>query len=110
MPSPSRYLVLLVLCTVLTVGSFLLLTSDVHSGKHNCGSALLPRDTTQLGLDTGNVAVDDFSVEEVEDDCAHVVLRQRYLSALCIVGAIASGVAAGRTRRRVDAFPGDPIV
>ena len=105
-----RYYVLLVLCTVLTVGAFLLLTSDAHANQRNCGSAILPRDTTNLGLDTGNVAVDDFSIQEVADDCNQVVLRQRYLAALAIVGAIVAGGAATRVRNRVDRFPGDPIV
>ena len=105
-----RYYVFLVLCTVLTVGSFLLLTSDAHANERNCGSAILPRDTTDLGLDTGDVAVDDFSIQEVADDCNQVVLRQRYLAGLCIAGAIASGAAATRVRNRVDRFPGDPIV
>jgi hypothetical protein len=110
MASSLRYPVLLVLCTVLTVGTFLLLTSDAHSDQQNCGSAILPRDTTELGLDTGDVAKDDFSIEEVADDCAQIVLRQRYLTALCLVGAIVTGVAASRVRRQVDRFPGDPIV
>jgi len=105
-----RYPVLLVLCTVLTVGAFLLTTSDAHAGQRNCGSAILPRDTTNLGLDTGNVAVDDFSIQEVADDCNQVILRQRYLTALCTAGAIVTGVAASRVRNRVERFPGDPIV
>src|SRR5215218_3471797 len=110
MPTSLRYPVLLVLCTVLTVGAFLLLTSDAHAQERNCGSAILPRDTTDMGLDTGNVAADDFSVEEVADDCNQVVLRQRYLTALCVIGAVVTGVAATRMRNRVDRFPGDPIV
>jgi len=110
MPTSLRYPVLLVLCTVLTVGAFLLLTSDAHAQERNCGSAILPRDTTDLGLDTGNVAVDDFSVQEVADDCNQAILRQRYLTGMCVLGAIITGVAAGRIRRQVDRFPGDPIV
>jgi hypothetical protein len=105
-----RTSLLVVLCAVLTVGAFLLATSDAHADERNCGSAVLPRDTTNLGLDTGNVAVDDFSVEEVADDCNQAILRQRYLTAVAVAGAIGAGVAAGRIRRREQRFPGDPIV
>jgi hypothetical protein len=105
-----RSSVFVVLCAVLTVGAFLLATSDAHADRRNCGSAVLPRDTTNLGLDTGNVSIDDFSVQEVADDCNQVILRQRYLTALAVGGAIATGVAGGRIRRREERFPGDPII
>jgi hypothetical protein len=96
----TRHITLVVACIVLAVGAFLLATTDTHADERNCGSALLPRDTTNLGLDTGNVAVDDFSVEEVADDCNQAILRQRYLLVLSGAGSIAAGVWAGRTRRR----------
>jgi hypothetical protein len=105
-----RHLALVAASIVLAVGAFLLATTDTHADQRNCGSALLPRDTTNLGLDTGNVAVDDFSIEEVSDDCNQAILRQRYLLALSAAGSIATGVWAGRTRRRTERFPGDPIV
>ena len=103
-------LVLVVASVVLSLGAFLAATMDAHAGELNCGSALLPRDVTKLGLDTGNVAVDDFSIEEASDDCNQVVLRQRYFLVLCLAGAVGTSVWAGRIRRRVDPFPGDPII
>ncbi len=96
---------------ILVVAAFLFATSDAHAERQNCGSALIPRDTTSLGLDTGNVAKDDFSVEEVADDCNQIILRQRYFLALCVGGAVLCSVVAGRLRTREEPqFPGDPIV
>ncbi|MCC6226416.1 MAG: hypothetical protein IT195_08425 [Microthrixaceae bacterium] len=106
----TRRLILLGLTTLLGVAAFLLATSDVHAGQTNCGSALLPRDTKSLSLDTGDVARDDFSVEEVAADCGRNILRQRYLLMLSIVAAAISGAAASRSLPPVEELPGDPIV
>jgi len=102
--------ILLIICTVAVVGALLLATSDVHAEHENCGSAILPRDTSSIGLDTGNIARDEFSVEEVAADCGHLILRQRYLLGLLVVVAIAAGVASGRVDREPPQFPGDPVV
>lgn len=106
----TRRLILLTLTTVLIVGAFLLATSDVHTRNRNCGSALLPRDTTGMGLNTGDTARDDFSVQEVSADCRHLILRQRYLLALTVAAAGVTGVLAKRSHPKVERFPGDPIV
>lgn len=105
-----RRTILLAVCALSILGAFLLATSDVHADHANCGSALIPRDTTSIGLDTGNVARDDFSVEEVEADCGHLILRQRYLLSIVVAVAFAAGVVAGRSESAPPQFPGDPVI
>ena len=106
----TRRLILLSLTAVLALAAFLLATSDVHAEQTNCGSALLPRDTKSLSLDTGDIARDDFSVEEVAADCGRHILRRRYLLVLSIAAAAVSGVSANRSHPTVEQFPGDPII
>jgi hypothetical protein len=105
----TRRIVLTLLSGLLAVGGLVLLTVDIHADQRDCGSAVLPRDTSQLGIDTGNVANDDFATQVVLDDCAHDLLRQRLLCGGMLVVAGGLLVWGRRRRRRLD-LPGGPII
>ncbi len=105
-----RRTVLRVLSGVLFVAALLLLTVDVHADDQDCGSAIIPRDTSNLTVDTGNVARDDFATQEVLDDCAHDLFRQRFVCGGLFVLSIGATIAARPRRVHRVPFPGDPIV
>jgi chloramphenicol 3-O-phosphotransferase len=106
----TRRIVLTVLSGLLAVGGVILLTVDVHADQRDCGSAILTRDTSELGVNTGNVANDDFATQEVLDDCAHELLGIRMLCGGMFVAALGLLVVARRRRRpRLD-LPGGPVI
>ena len=104
-----RRLLLLLLSGLLIVGALVLATVDLHADQQNCGSALLARDTADLGVDTGNVANDDFATQEVLDDCAHSLLGVRILCGAMVVTALGSWLFSRRKPRHLQ-LPGGPIL
>ena len=88
----------------------MIVVHDVAVGEVNCGSAIFARDAGSQTFVTGNVADDDFARQQIVDECGHLILRQRYLTALAL-GAM--GVATWLARRPDDRpapLPGDPVV
>jgi hypothetical protein len=101
----------LMVVTVAALGiAALLLFRDVHTNDTNCGSGLVARDTSAIRIESGNPAEDDFIEQVTAARCDRLVLRQRYLAALAVIGAITAGVAAKRIRPEPERFPGDPII
>jgi hypothetical protein len=105
----SRRLVLTFLSGLLVVGAFVLSTVDIHADQRDCGSSILPRDTSQLGINTGNVENDDFATQVVLDDCSHNLLAYRMLCGGMLVLAVGSLIVARRQRPHLD-LPGGPIL
>jgi hypothetical protein len=105
----TRRIVLLVLSGLLAVGGVVLLTVDVHADQRDCGSAVLARDTSQLGVNTGNVSNDDFATQEVIDDCSHALLGYRMLCGGMFVAALGL-LLWSRRRKREFELPGRSIL
>ena len=105
----TRRIVLSVLSGLLVVGALVLLTVDIHADQRDCGSGLLARDTSALGVNTGNVANDDFAAQVVEDDCAHDLLRQRMLCGGMVVIAIGLLIWGRRRPQRLE-LPGRSVI
>jgi hypothetical protein len=107
---PKRRIVLLVLAALLVVPTFLFATTDVFAEGQNCGSAVLRRNTSQLTEDTGDLIQNDFNAEVLSEECGRNILRQRFLTALCLIIAVVLVVLAYRWKPAEPRFPGDSIV
>jgi hypothetical protein len=105
----TRRTVLLLISGLLAVGGLVLLTVDLHADQRDCGSAILPRDTSELGVNTGNVANDDFATQEVLDDCAHDLLGMRILCGGMFVVALGLLIWSRRRPYQLD-LPGRSIL
>ena len=106
-----RRLFLSTLSVGLVVGALYLASIDIVTHGHNCGSAILTRDPSVVGVEASNVADEAFSAESVQSSCDHEVLGRRFLVGLLLAGAVGATVMSSRSRRnRPVHFAGDPIV
>ena len=104
--TPTR-LALGLLAIVSFLGCLYLATTDVHYRDRNCGTAIFTVDTSQLTIESGDVADDQFEQESLITNCDQLILERRFLAAApAAVGVVA--VVAGRRRRdRRPPIPGD---
>ena len=105
-----RRLALALASGLLVFSAVALAVLDNHFEERNCGSAIIPRDTSQIAVQSGDVADDDFALQRLVDGCDHAIWARRYLTGVMILGGIVLGVLAARSKPRVVRFPGDPIV
>lgn len=102
--------------TALWIAAFLLgiaatfvLTADVKVGDANCGSALVPRDPTEISIDTGHPVDDEMRNSIIRGQCDHNIGGRRAVGAIPAVAALALAVVASRPPREKP-FNGDPII
>ncbi len=98
--------------TLAVIGLLAAIFMLLRDGRYediNCGSALLPTDLTELSLDSGDAAADNFVVEVYNAECAQSVTRRRFAVALLLL-ASAGAYSAARVLERRKRIPGDPVV
>ena len=106
----AQRLILIVLGVAFLVAAFFFLTTDLLVGDVNCGTAMVPRDTDSLVLQTGDIIEDDFTAEVVRNECGQKVFRNRIITLGFVVAAIITFTIAATVKPRHERFPGDPIV
>ena len=106
-----RRFVLSLLAFGLLGGALYLASIDIVTRNHNCGSAILTRDPSEVGAQINNVSDEAFAVESIQSSCSHEVWGRRFLVGVMVVGAGGAMFVSSRLRKveRVH-FAGDPIV
>jgi len=105
-----RRVILTVAGVLFLIPAFFFLTTDLFVGDVNCGTAMVPRDTDALVLQTGDLIEDDFAAEALRGECSQRVFRNRVITIGMVGLAVALFVAASRSKPKDERFPGDPIV
>ena len=78
-PVTARRTALWIAAFLLGIAATFVLTADVKVGDANCGSALVPRDPTEISIDTGHPVDDEMRNSQQEaDGIAGEVLHQPY--------------------------------
>ncbi|HNI34063.1 MAG TPA: hypothetical protein PLV93_01625 [Microthrixaceae bacterium] len=104
--TPQR-LALGVLATLSGVAAFYLATADVHYRDRNCGTAVFRSDVTQLVIESGDIAADEFEQESVITNCDQLLLERRFLVLAPVALGVVCVVAGRRARDRQPPPKGD---
>jgi hypothetical protein len=95
------------------LGTLYLGTTDVHYRDRNCGTAVFATDPTDLSVQSGDPATDDFEQDSLITNCNHLISQRRFFTLLPAIGFVVA-IVAGRTlrdrpeRMRGSIFGADP--
>jgi hypothetical protein len=105
-----RRVILIAAGLLFAVPAFFFLTTDLLVDNVNCGTAMVPRDTDSLVLQTGDPIEDDFTAQVLRDECSQNVFRNRIITLSLVLVATTLFILAARSKPDNERFPGDPIV